>query len=103
MFPPQSIQLSSNGQPINIHLVSAGMVAVKTKFREKRNSGWISTLDFVLDRHFTEWMPIWVMIIEHPEGIFIIDTGEIAAVTEPGYFSSSGFFTNWFDTSQFRF
>jgi len=79
------------------------MVAVKTKFRERRSSGWVSTLDFVLDRHFTEWMPIWVMIIEHPEGIFIIDTGEIASVTGPDYFRSSGYFTSWFDTSQFRF
>ena len=48
-------------------------------------------------------MPIWVMIIEHPEGIFVIDTGENADVNNPGYFKSSGMFANWFDTTQFKF
>lgn len=43
------------------------------------------------------------MVIEHPEGIFLIDTGEIASVNDPGYFRSSGFFTSWFDRSQFKF
>jgi len=48
-------------------------------------------------------MPIWVMIIEHPEGVFVIDTGENANVNDPGYFRSSGLFANWFDTTQFKF
>ena len=60
-------------------------------------------LDFILDRKFTEWMPIWVMIIEHPEGIFVIDTGEKADVNKRDYFKSSGIFANWFDTTQFKF
>jgi len=60
-------------------------------------------IDFILDKTFTEWMPIWVMIIEHPEGIFVIDTGENADVNNPGYFKSSGMFANWFDTTQFKF
>jgi glyoxylase-like metal-dependent hydrolase (beta-lactamase superfamily II) len=30
-------------------------------------------------------MPIWVWVIEHPEGIVMIDTGEIAAVNNPDY------------------
>jgi len=60
-------------------------------------------IDFMLDKTFTEWMPIWVMIIEHPEGIFVIDTGENADVNNPGYFKSSGMFANWFDTTQFKF
>ena len=60
-------------------------------------------LDFLLDSNFTEWMPIWVMVIEHPAGIFVIDTGEIAAVNTPAYFHASGLFTRWFNTTQFRF
>jgi N-acyl homoserine lactone hydrolase len=103
MFSRKSIQVLSNGRPVRLHLLSTGMVAVKSRFRETRVGGWLSTIDFVLDRHFTEWMPIWVMVIEHPEGIFLIDTGEIAAVNDPGYFRSSGFFTSWFDRSQFKF
>ena len=48
-------------------------------------------------------MPIWVMIIEHPEGIFIVDTGENGNVNDKDYFKSSGMFANWFDTTQFKF
>lgn len=103
MYSPQNIQVTLRDGPATIHLVSPGSVAVKTRFRQARRTGWPATVDFMLDRNFTEWMPIWVMIIQHPEGVFVIDTGEIAAVNEPGYFRSSGFFTSWFDTTQFRF
>src|SRR6266700_7966076 len=103
MFSKQSVELTSDGRRVKIHLVSTGMVAVKTRFRETRFKGLLSTPDFIFDPCFTEWMPVWVMIIEHPEVIFVIDTGEISAVTQRGYFRSSGLFTSWFDTSQFRF
>jgi len=103
MFDKQTLLLTSNGKPVKVHLVSAGSVAVKTKFRDARRKGWLAMLDFILDKHFTEWLPIWVMIIEHPEGIFVIDTGEITDVNKADYFKSSGLFAKWFDTSQFKF
>jgi glyoxylase-like metal-dependent hydrolase (beta-lactamase superfamily II) len=103
MFPVQSIELTTQGHPVKIHLVSTGAVTVKTKFRQATKTGFLAMLDFILDKNFTEWMPIWVMIIEHPEGIFVIDTGENANVNDRGYFKSSGFIANWFDTTQFKF
>jgi glyoxylase-like metal-dependent hydrolase (beta-lactamase superfamily II) len=103
MFPGQSIELKIKGQPAKIHLVSTGAVSVKTKFREATKTGFLAMIDFILDKKFTEWMPIWVLIIEHPEGVFVIDTGENADVNNPGYFKSSGMFANWFDTTQFKF
>ena len=60
-------------------------------------------LSFLFDKNFTEWLPIYVMIIEHPEGVFIIDAGEIADVNNKDYFKSSGFIADWFDKSQFKF
>jgi N-acyl homoserine lactone hydrolase len=103
MFPSQTIQLTIKGEPVKIHLVSTGAVSVKTKFREAKRTGLLAMIDFMLDKKFTEWMPIWVLIIEHPEGVFVIDTGENADVNDPGYFRSSGMFANWFDTTQFKF
>jgi glyoxylase-like metal-dependent hydrolase (beta-lactamase superfamily II) len=91
------------GQAVKVHLFSTGGVSVKTKFREATKRGYLAMIDFMLDKTFTEWMPIWVMVIEHPEGIFVIDTGENADVNNPGYFKSSGMFANWFDTTQFKF
>src|SRR5258707_12617796 len=104
MFAPRSVELTSQGgQSIRVHLVSTGGVTVKTRFRQAKKTGLLAMLSFILDRHFTEWLPIWVMVIEHPEGIFVIDTGENANVNDPGYFRSSGVFANWFDTTQFKF
>jgi glyoxylase-like metal-dependent hydrolase (beta-lactamase superfamily II) len=103
MFPKQTIQLTAKGKPVKVHLVSTGGVSVKTKFREAKKTGLLAMLDFILDKNFTEWMPIWVMIIEHPEGVFVIDTGENANVNDRGYFRSSGIIANWFDTTQFKF
>jgi N-acyl homoserine lactone hydrolase len=103
MFRGISIQLHNNKRPVKIHLVSTGGVAVKTKFRENKHSGLIAMIDFILDKNFTEWLPIWIMIIEHPEGIFVIDAGEVSDVNRPGYFKSSGAIAHWFDKTQFKF
>ena len=103
MFATQTFSLTIQRQSIKIHLISTGVVSVKTKFREARKTGFLAMIDFILDKNFTEWMPIWVLVIEHPEGIFVIDTGENADVNIPGYFRSSGIFANWFDTTQFKF
>src|SRR4051812_14338547 len=103
MFKGTSVTVTSGGKPVTIHLVSTGAVAVKTRFRKSRFSGLLAMADFIFDNKFTEWLPIWVMIVEHPEGVFIIDAGEITAVNAPGYFKSSGFMADWFDTTQFKF
>jgi glyoxylase-like metal-dependent hydrolase (beta-lactamase superfamily II) len=38
------------------------------------------------DRNWTEPLPIHAWAIEHPEGVIVVDTGETARATEPGYF-----------------
>ncbi|MBI1925575.1 N-acyl homoserine lactonase family protein [Candidatus Poribacteria bacterium] len=43
-------------------------------------------LNTMLDRKWTESLPIYAWVIEHPEGFIVIDTGETARVSEPGYF-----------------
>jgi glyoxylase-like metal-dependent hydrolase (beta-lactamase superfamily II) len=96
-------QLSINNNPIKVHGISTGLVSVKTKFREANKKGLLAALSFMLDRKFTEWMPIWTWVIEHPEGIFVIDTGENSRVSDKGYFKPSGLFANWLNTTQFKF
>ncbi len=70
------------GKDVKVHGLCTGMVAVKTAFRAKRGAGAFAKLNILLDGHYTEYMPIWVWIIEHPEGIIAIDTGEITAVKD---------------------
>jgi N-acyl homoserine lactone hydrolase len=103
MFPTVSNQFLLHNQSIKIHAISTGAVAVKTKFRAGQGKGTIAKINFLLDKNFTEWMPIWVWVIEHPEGVFVIDTGENMHVNDSQYFKSSGWFNNWLNTTQFRF
>jgi glyoxylase-like metal-dependent hydrolase (beta-lactamase superfamily II) len=103
MFNSQSVSITIKNVPVKIHAFSTGEVSVKTKFRDRTKSGIFAQLDFIFDKKFTEWMPIWVWVIEHPEGIFVIDTGENANINDPGYFKSSGWFANWFNRSMFKF
>jgi N-acyl homoserine lactone hydrolase len=66
------------GKEVKIHALCTGAVAVKTNFRTKKGFGELAKVNILLDSYFTEYMPIWVWIIEHPEGIIAIDTGELA-------------------------
>src|SRR6185312_6243739 len=98
MFETQSVELrTTTGQPMKVHLVSTGGVIVKTRFRQARNTGMLAKIDFILDRKYTDWLPIWVMIIEHPEGIFVIDTGENSDISNPDYFNFAGAIVKWFN------
>lgn len=93
----------SNGNVLNIHCISTGSVSVKTKFRDATHKGIRALLDIFTDKKYTEWMPIWVWVIEHPEGVFLVDTGSIANVNNPDYFKSSGWFSNWINRRWFKF
>jgi N-acyl homoserine lactone hydrolase len=69
-----------NGKDIKVHALCTGTVAVKTNFRKKNGMGELAKLNILFDGHYTEYMPIWVWVIEHPEGLMVVDTGEISAV-----------------------
>ncbi len=103
MLSATTILLHSNNKPVKLHLVSTGFVSVKWKFRENKHSGLIAMLSYLFSKNFTEWLPIFIMIVEHPEGVFIIDAGEIADVNDKNYFKTSGIIANWFDKTQFKF
>ena len=38
------------------------------------------------DKRWTAPLPILAWAIEHPEGLIVVDAGETARATEPGYF-----------------
>jgi glyoxylase-like metal-dependent hydrolase (beta-lactamase superfamily II) len=99
----QSYSYTSKGAKLKVHAVSTGTVKVKKKFRSSKRRGYAGLIQSFISKEFTEWMPIWVWVIEHPEGNFLIDTGEIEAVNEPEYFKSSGRFEDWMNTTQFKF
>jgi N-acyl homoserine lactone hydrolase len=72
---------------IRIHAIETGKVAVKKRQREGVGTGnnrrFINTL---LDSEWTEPLPIYCWLIEHPDGLVLVDTGETAQAGERGYF-----------------
>jgi N-acyl homoserine lactone hydrolase len=103
MIPPESIQLTAGGRPLRIHLFSTGQGKDKKRYAHARFRGALSLVDSVLDKKFTDWLPIWVMVIEHPEGVFVVDTGLPAEASQPAYFDPARFPSSWFVKSQFTF
>ncbi|GAB3641612.1 N-acyl homoserine lactonase QqlR [Spirosoma arcticum] len=92
-----------NGQPVKIHAISTGSVAVTQSFRRAKGGELFRKANILLDSHFTEFMPIWVWVIEHPEGVLVIDTGETSDVLKPDYFDKTGKINRFVNKKAFRF
>jgi N-acyl homoserine lactone hydrolase len=78
-----SISLNSN---IHIHALQTGTVAIKEQQRNGGGGDRNSLLKVFGDRDWTEPLPILAWLIEHPEGLIVVDTGETTRVSDPGYF-----------------
>jgi glyoxylase-like metal-dependent hydrolase (beta-lactamase superfamily II) len=71
---------------MNIHAIQTGTVAVKERQRHGEGPGSLRLLKTMADKRWTEPLPIYAWVVEHPEGIIVVDTGETSAVSQPGYF-----------------
>jgi N-acyl homoserine lactone hydrolase len=71
---------------MDILAIQTGTVAVKTRQREGVGTGRRRFLNMLLDRDWTEPLPILAWVISHPEGLIMVDCGETARATESGYF-----------------
>jgi glyoxylase-like metal-dependent hydrolase (beta-lactamase superfamily II) len=71
---------------MRIHAIQTGTVAIKRRQRQGQGHGGMRLLNTLLDREWTKPLPIYAWLIEHPEGIIVVDTGETAQVLESGYF-----------------
>ena len=73
---------------MKIHVIQTGTVAIRPNQRQGKGAGFVRFINTLSDRRWTEPLPIYVWVIEHPEGVIVIDTGETAKATAPGYFPS---------------
>jgi len=71
---------------MHIHAIQTGTVAVKQRQRHGDGHGPTRALKTMLDRRWTEPLPILAWLIEHPEGLILVDSGETARSAERGYF-----------------
>ena len=68
---------------INIYAVQTGTVDIKTAHRIRKPGGLIRVFT---DSRWTEWLPIYTWVIDHPEGIIVVDTGETSRSSDPDYY-----------------
>jgi len=73
---------------MRIHAIQTGTVAVKVRQREGSGPGPLRLVNTLRDDRWTEPLPILAWVIEHPEGLVVVDTGETARTAEKGYFPS---------------
>jgi glyoxylase-like metal-dependent hydrolase (beta-lactamase superfamily II) len=70
---------------VRVHALRTGLVQVRRAQMESRGSGIARTANMLFDEHWTGWLPIYSWIIEHDEGLILVDVGETARVHERGY------------------
>ena len=71
---------------MKVHALQTGTVAVKSRQQRGVGHGIRRQVNTLLDRAWTEPLPIFAWVIEHPEGLIMVDTGETARTAQPGYF-----------------
>lgn len=60
---------------MQVHAISTGAVRITQRWQTGHGSRFMRLTRALLDRRFTDWLPIHVWVIEHPEGLIVIDTG----------------------------
>jgi N-acyl homoserine lactone hydrolase len=72
---------------VRIHAIQTGTVAIRRRQRVGAD-GPLRLVKTLTDSEWTEPLPILAWVIEHPEGLIVVDTGENSRAAEPGYFPS---------------
>ena len=71
---------------MRIHAIQTGTVRIRPAQRRGRGRGALARqLGIMLDRTWTGPLPIYAWAVEHPDGVIVVDTGETAKTSEPGY------------------
>ncbi|WP_298136305.1 N-acyl homoserine lactonase family protein [Acidiferrobacter sp.] len=68
---------------LSIHPISTGQVRIKNAQLVRRSGGPVRVMS---DHDWSEWLPIHVWLIDHPEGLILVDTGETMHASDPGHF-----------------
>jgi N-acyl homoserine lactone hydrolase len=61
---------------MKIYAIQTGSVRIKTAQVEGRGRGLRRRLAIFADSNWTEWLPTYAWVIDHPEGIIVVDTGQ---------------------------
>jgi glyoxylase-like metal-dependent hydrolase (beta-lactamase superfamily II) len=68
-----------------VHAIRTGSVRIKISQMAGRGRGLARLGHVLVDREWSDWVPIYAWLIEHGEGLILVDTGETARVHQRGY------------------
>lgn len=71
---------------MKVHAIQTGTVAVKRRQVTGTGYGPGRLIATLADSEWTEPLPILAWVIEHPEGLIVVDTGETSETGKPDYF-----------------
>ena len=60
---------------MKIHPISTGRVKITKSWLMGKENSSLRLFYTLTDRNFTDWLPIFCFVIEHPEGLIVVDTG----------------------------
>jgi len=69
---------------MKVNAIQTGTVRIKSAQVEGRGRGLRRRLAPFADRQWTEWLPTYAWVIDHPEGIIVVDTGQGAHLLDSG-------------------
>jgi glyoxylase-like metal-dependent hydrolase (beta-lactamase superfamily II) len=81
---------------VRIHGIQTGNVAIKTAHANLRGLEGLRLLSIIQDGNWTPLLPILTWVIEHPEGLILIDTGEVAAASNIASYITNDPNNRWF-------
>jgi N-acyl homoserine lactone hydrolase len=69
---------------MKIHAIQTGLVRIKTSQVEGRGRGLARRLAVFTDPNWTDWLPTYAWVIEHRDGVIVVDTGQGTHLLETG-------------------
>ncbi len=71
---------------MKIQAISTGEVKITQNWLVGKGESGARLMNTLLDRRFTPWLPIYCFVIEHPEGLIVVDAGITAQANDPVFF-----------------
>src|SRR5215212_2616299 len=63
---------------MRVHAIRTGSVRIKSAHREGHGPRPLRMSRILIDRNWTDWLPTFAWVIEHDEGVIVVDTGQAA-------------------------
>ena len=63
---------------MKVHAIQTGRVQIKQAQIEGRGHGLWRRMQPFISGEWADWSPTYAWVIEHPEGVNVVDTGEAA-------------------------